>query len=121
MRRVRRPLLLFLFATAAVVLAFPFALYRLGLDGIDGFPPKPSQLVSREQQGLVWQQARGNGPPHIGAMHPYSFALGFLANTGARTSPDQTIAWQVASAYLLKHRHHEGMGWWHLSGAALTV
>ncbi|WP_313704982.1 hypothetical protein [Massilia sp.] len=79
------------------------------------------QLASQEQQALVWQQARGEGTPHITSMTPYSFAAKMLSKTRGRTHPGELVVWWVASDYLLKHRRYQGNSWWHLSGAALTI
>jgi hypothetical protein len=121
MRRIRRFIAILVCATAGLLLVFPFALYKLGLSGIEDLPQKPLQLASKEQQALVWKRARGEGVPRIEAMNPYSFAIRLLAETDVRPPPDQLILWWVASDYLREHRRHKSMGWWHLSGVALTI
>lgn len=121
MRRVRCLTATFLCVTAALLLASPLGLYCLGLSGIDGLPQKPLQLVSKEQQALAWKGARGSGVPRVEAMNPYSFAITLLVKKDLSAPPDQLIVWRVASSYLMSHQRHKGMGWWHLSGAALAI
>lgn len=121
MRRIRRFIAILVCATAALLLVFPLALYKLGLSGIEGLPQKPLKLASKEQQTLVWKRARGNGAPMIEAMNPYSSAISLLAEIDVRPPPDQLILWWVASDYLMEYCRHKGMGWCHLSGAALTI
>ncbi len=121
MRRVRRLIALTLCFVAALLMALPLGLYWLGLSFVDGFPQKPLQLASREQQALVWNEARGDGLPRIQAMSPYSVAFTLLGRDYTSASPDQRIAWRVASSYLITHQRNKGMSWWHLSGAALTI
>jgi len=121
MHRVRRSIVIFLCVTAALVLASPPTLYCLGLSGVDGRPQKPLQLVSNEQQELVWKRARAKGTPRIDAMNPYSFVITLLTKKDASSPPDQLIVWWVASGYLLSHQRYQGMIWWHLSGAALSI
>jgi hypothetical protein len=121
MHQARRSIAIFLCVAVALVLASPLALYCLGLSGIDGLPQKPLQLVSKEQQDLIWKRARAKGMPRIEAMNPYWFAVTLLVKKNASTPPDQLVVWWVASGYLLNHQRYQGMGWWHLSGAALTI
>lgn len=35
--------------------------------------------------------------------------------------PGQLVTWWVAREYLVSHKQYQGMGWWHLSGAALAI
>jgi len=120
MHPIRRLIVIFLCGAVALLLAFPFALYYLGLSGIHGLPQKPRQLVSKEQQALVWKQARGDGTPHIETLNPCTYVIKLVKQDGSMT-PGHAIVWQLASSYLLDHRRHKSMGWWHLSGAALTI
>lgn len=121
MRRLRFIALVLLSAIVALLLALPLGLYWLGLNGVEGLPQKPSQLVSKERQAIVWKRARGGGVPRIDQMNPYSFAVSLVVKEDPKTPPDQLIAWWVASDYLLSHQRQKGMGWWHLCGAALTI
>lgn len=121
MRYLRRFAVIFLCSAFSLALAFPLALYYLGLSGVEGRPPKPPQVASKEQQALVWNNARGSGAPHVEAMNPYAFVFNFLVKKEVGTPPGQLVAWRVASGYLLHGSRYRGMGWWHLSGAALTI
>lgn len=121
MPRTRRLSTIFLCLTVTLLLALPPGLYWLGLSSVDGFPQKPLQLASKEQQALVWKRAHGNGVPRISAINPYSFAMTLLFKKDPGVHPEQLIVWWLASDYLIGHQRHKGMGWWHLSGAALTI
>lgn len=121
MPRIRRLLTILLCITVTLLLALPPGLCWLGLSGVDGFPQKPLQLASKEQQALVWKRAHGNGVPRIAAINPYSFAITLLVKKDPGVQPEQLIVWRLAAGYLISHQRHKGMGWWHLSGAALTI
>lgn len=115
---------LFAFGLGALiitVIASPMALYWLGLNGVEGLPVKPVVLVSQERQLLVWVKARGHGIPTITPLNPYSYVLLLAAKSPQPNAPGNLIAWWVASEYLHEHRRYKGMGWWHLSGAALSI
>lgn len=121
MRQLRGPVAILFNVVATLLLASPLGLYWLGLSGVDGFPHKPLQLAPEEQQVLVWKDARGDGAPRIEAMNPYSFAITLLIDRNPSAPPDQLIVWRVASRNLIGHQRNKGIGWWHLSGAALTI
>lgn len=121
MPRFRRFIVIVLGAAAFTALAAPLALYGLGLSGVEGRPQKPLRLASKAQQELVWKRARGEGAPRIETRNPYSLALRLMAAPEARTPPGELLTWWVASGYLLEHQRYRGMGWWHLSGAALSI
>jgi hypothetical protein len=103
------------------MLATPVLLFWVGLSGIDGMPSKPSSIAPREQQLWVWQQARGKGEPKVEATSPYSVAAKLLIGRAEPTPAGELATWWVASDYLLAHQRYRGMGWWHLSGTALTI
>jgi hypothetical protein len=108
-------------AAFALLLGLPPALYWLGLSGVEGRPQKPRQLASIEQQNVVWKRARGTGAAHVAADDPYSYFVSVLFAQPKHTPPGQLVTWLVARDYLLTHQRHQGMGWWHLSGAALAI
>jgi hypothetical protein len=83
-------------------------------------PERPARFSPNERQLWVWKQARGTGVPVIQTSDPYS-TLAKLLLGRAEASPGELVAWWVASDYLLKHQRYKGMGWWHLSGAALSI
>jgi hypothetical protein len=108
-------------AGLSVVLALllaPWGLYGLGLHGVDGRPSLPTP-VSLETQQKVWAEARGIGTPRVGLLNPYTYFS--VATDKGRDRPGYLIAWWVASEYVRDHQRYRGMGWWHLSGAALTI
>jgi hypothetical protein len=121
MRRFRRTVVFAAYATFVLLLGLPFALYGLGLSGVEGRPQKPAQLASIEQQTVVWKCARGIGMPHVAVDDPYSYFASVLFVERKRTPPGQLVTWWVARDYLSTHKRYKGMGWWHLSGAALAI
>jgi hypothetical protein len=108
-------------ASVVLLLGSPVALYWLGLSAIEGRPTKPTQIASVEQQSLVWKRAHGEGEPRVEADNPYAYLASILSSQRQRTPPGQLVTWWVASDYLAKQEGHKGMGWWHLSGAALSI
>ncbi len=117
-----RRLLIYSFgAVALVVMSSPLALYWLGLSGVEGLPSKPTVLASQERQLWVWKEARGKGVPSVTPLNPYSYVFRLIANQSEPNHPGNLVAWWVASDYLSEHQRFKGMGWWHLSGAALTI
>lgn len=105
----------------ALLLALPLVVYAWGLSGIDGRPQKPEQLAPLAQQNAVWKQLRGSGTPLVSRDDPYSYVGSLFFSQPEHTSASRRVCWWVARDYLLTHRRHEGMGWWHLSGAALAI
>jgi hypothetical protein len=121
MYRIRRFIAIVACTMFALLLGFPLALYSLGLNGVEGRPQKPLQLASAEQKSVVWKRARGEGMPDLSADNPYSFVASVFLAREQRTPPGQLVTWWVARDYLSRHQRYKGMGWWHLSGAALAI
>ena len=121
MYRIRRFIAVVTCATFVLLLGIPLALYSLGLRGVEGRPQKPLQVASAEQKISVWKRVRGNGVPYISADNPYSYMASVFLAQGPRTSPQQLVTWWVARDYLVRHKRYQGLGWWHLSGAALAI
>lgn len=121
MYRMRRLIVVLSCAALALLLGLPLSLYALGLSGIEGRPQRPLQLASAEQKIAVWHLARGDGPPHVAADNPYSYAARVLFADEQRTLPGQLVTWWVARDYLVRHQRFKGTGWWHLSGATLAI
>lgn len=121
MYRIRRFIAVVTLTMGVLMLGFPVALYWFGLNGVDGRPQKPLQLASAEQKTAVWKRAQGQGMPYVEPDNPYSYAIGAFFAQGRRTPPSQLLTWWVARDYLRSHKRYEGMGWWHLSGAALAI
>ena len=121
MHRIRRFITAVTCTMFALLLGLPLALYSLGLSGVDGRPQKPVKLASAEQKIAVWKRARGEGMPYVEADNPYSYVASVFFAQGPRTPPGQLVTWWVARDYLVRHKRYTGMGWWHLSGAALAI
>jgi hypothetical protein len=121
MYRIRRLIVVIACTTFALLLGFPVALYSLGLSGVESRPQKPLQLASAEQKAAVWKRARGEGTPYVTADNPYSYGASVFFASVPRTPPGQLVTWWVARDYLVRHKRYKGMGWWHLSGAALAI
>lgn len=121
MKTLLRAACLTLAMLAAATLLAPGAFYVVGLQGVVGRPSRPPVVVSAEAQRWVWQQVRGAGRPHVEPMNPYTLALSISGVSGTRSSPGELVVWTVAADYLSQHRAFRGMGWWHLSGAALSI
>jgi hypothetical protein len=121
MYRIRRFIAIVACAMFALLLGSPLALYSLGLNGVEGRPQKTLQLASAEQKTVVWKRARGEGMPYVSADNPYSYVASVFLAQEQRTPPGQLVTWWVARDYLLRHQRYKGMGWWHLSGAALAI
>lgn len=121
MGRIFRVLAVFTFAAAALSLALPLALYFLGLSGIEGRPPRPLHLASAEEKLAVWNRAGGSGVPNIEADNPHTYLFSVFFVQGHRPPPGKLLSLWVARDYLARCKRYEGMGWWHLSGAALAV
>jgi hypothetical protein len=104
-------------AVAIAIAALPWGLYALGLHYVDGRPTPPAQVASSSERAVVWMKARGTGLPTVPELSPYTYLL----EHGAGNKAGVLVAWWVASEYLAEHRQKQGMFWWHLSGAALTI
>ena len=105
--------------TALLVVGLPWALYWVGLSGIRDMPTPPSTIASTQDVQKVWQKARGTGEPVIEPISPLGYA--HLIYEGKKQKPGLLVTWWVASANNLDHLKYRGMGWWHLSGTALTI
>ena len=97
----------------------PWLAYELGLSRFDAMPVKPAQLATAEQQAWVWHLARGTGQPQVQPMNPYAYVLRFFSGDG-RATPSETLAYWISREHVWK-LPREGMGWWHLTNASLTI
>jgi hypothetical protein len=85
-------------------------------------PDLPVLRASSEERKAIWKEMRGSGEPEVTAITPYEYPfLGFSASSHNNRQAGVLLAWRVASDYSLSHMKHKGMGWWHFSGAALTI
>ena len=108
-----------LIAIVVVLVGGPWAIYGLGLHGTVGRPEPPTALAAPERQLAVWQLAKGTAEPKPVSLNPYNYLQ--LAAKPGPSRPALLVAWWVASDYNISHQRYPGMGWWHLSGAALTI
>jgi hypothetical protein len=81
---------------------------------VDGRPVPLPNTASAAQRADAWSKFRGTGSPSIPKLTPYTY---FTEDNEAGVR----VAWFVARKYLAEHRQTQGMLWWHLSGAALTI
>lgn len=119
MRPIRIVVLSLAGIAAVLLLAGPWALYGLGLYAAGGKPKPPATMASTEQQLTAWQRMRGKGAPVVPKLNPYTYFT-----VAVEPSPEKSgllVAWHVASDHLREHRRYEGMLWWHLSGASLSI
>ena len=119
MHLIRRVLVAGLFIAAGLALAAPLALYWLGLYAAGGRPEEPAAIALRDMQLIAWKSARGTGEPSVDPLNPYTYL--WVAGSPGPRKAGTLVAWRVASRHIQKHRRYQGMGWWHLSGAALTI
>lgn len=120
MQKILRRVLICLFVTALLLIAGgPWALYGLGLYVAGGKPAPPIVIAQPAVQLAEWKKARGLGTPAIAALDPYTYFAS--VTTPGNDQAGALVAWRVASAYIYEHKRYKGMGWWHLSGAALTI
>lgn len=119
MRPVLRSPLCLVTALLVLALASPWLIYEATLLNIEGRPVKPAQMASAEQQGWVWQCARGTGELRVESMNPYGFVWRFFTQDPAPL-PGETLAYWVSREHIWA-QPRRGMTWWHLSNAALTI
>jgi hypothetical protein len=105
-----------LFAVLLIV-GGPWVLYCVGLYGVDGRPEIARSNATESDVQAIWRNARGTGEAVIEPITPHEYA--YLIYEGGKSKPSILVAWQVARHYMLDHQKYRG--WWHLSGAALTI
>ena len=96
----------------------PWLLYGVGLHGVIGRPTLPTRMAPDVDRMESWHAAHGVGQPSVYRLSPYTY---FVSQADVDARAGRLVAWQVASSYLQENRRYNGMHWWHLSGAALTV
>jgi hypothetical protein len=106
--------------TALLLIAIgPWGLYWLGLYGINGKPSLPSVAATKTESEKIWSEARGKGEIKVNSITPHGYIYLFFSDS--RNHPGLRVSWRVAANHNLKYRKYKGNGWWHLSGAALTI
>jgi hypothetical protein len=117
--RPRRVLVTTAFVAAAITLGLPWCAYWLGLLGVVGNPSPATEVATPHDQLAVWKEAQGMGEPVVVPLNPYTYLN--VAVQPHSDRPGLIVAWWVAREHMLKNQRMRGMGWWHLSGAALTI
>jgi hypothetical protein len=104
---------------SVVIVIGPWGLYWLGLHAVNGVPVPPTSVATEAEINEIWLKFEGKGQPEVVAISPHDYIYQLykenINNTGLR------LSWQVASSYLISNKKYKGNGWWHLSGAALTI
>jgi len=116
---LKRVVLVLVLIVFSVIGFAPWALYGLGLHGVDGRPQLPAKIATLAEQESVWRRARGTGTPNVIKLNPYTY-FHHAGEPGPHRA-SVIAAWWVASEYLSDHKRYESMAWWHFSGAALTI
>lgn len=102
-----------------VIVIGPWGLYWLGLHAVNGVPEPPTSVATETEINEIWLEFKGKGLPEVAPTSPHVYIYQLykhnINNTGLR------LAWQVASNHLITNKKYKGNGWWHLSGAALTI
>ena len=97
----------------------PWGLYWLGLFGVDGKPKSASIVTTENEKNAVWLQAKGIAGTEIEPISPHGYIYQLYAVK--LNNPGLRVSWQVATNHLIANKKYKGSGWWHLSGAALTI
>jgi hypothetical protein len=110
----------------ALVIAgsLPFGLYWIGLSNIEG---RPEPLVRAKDISsdteLLQQEFRNQPPITIRVLNPWTFIEDFLTDhpKDLRLDNGSHAIWMIARDYNYTHLKDRKMGYWHLSGAALSI
>jgi len=101
----------------------PWLLYWLALSKIDGRPSRASQGVYNAEDAAALLRKMGEPQPlRVEPMSPHSFLMSLYAlahRSGDMFPPGTRLAWMIAAEH--NARHLADHGWWHPSGAALTI
>jgi len=106
---------------ALLILGFPGILYSIGLLRVHGRPtPASTADFPSVDIAVNWQRCGERLPLEVEPLNPWGVAGRLLWGTHRQKNAGETAAWQVARAHNLAHPVGT-MGWWHLSGSALTI
>jgi hypothetical protein len=110
--------------TGLVAMALgPWLLYCLALSKIDGQPSRASQGVYNAEDAIpLLRKLREPQPLIVEPMSPYSFLVSLYASSHLSADmfpPGSRLASMIAREH--NTRHLADHGWWHFSGAALTI
>jgi hypothetical protein len=116
-----RKALVALAVVAAVALSIPAIAYGAGLMKIEGRPvPADPTKYAASELAAAWQRCRDQLPVSVVPLNPWGYTAKFLWGSPHFEGSGQLSAWHIVRIYNSKHLP-EGMKWWHLSGASLTI
>jgi hypothetical protein len=105
---------------ACVLLVLPWVVYFVGLANIVGLPAPPTvaqgQAIPLPQ---LWEKLKDRGPVEVERQSPYGY-VGMMLGTRDEYAGERLV-WFVARDYNATHLQSQKMGWWHLSGAAMSI
>jgi hypothetical protein len=100
----------------------PWALYWFALTNINGRPTRAWQATfNPEDAEALGQELRVPLPFKVEPLSPHSYLWAVLTNDSYGKVRDARLAWMVAGSYNVTSLQSRGHGWWHFSGAALTI
>ena len=110
-----------LLVVALLILSLPGIAYSIGLLRVQGRPtPARTADFRSEDIAASWQRCGERPPLAVKALNPWGVAGRFLWGDQLKSNAGEIAAWQVARGH--NSAHPVGtMGWWHLSGSALTI
>jgi hypothetical protein len=116
-----RKALIALLVVLAVPLSVPAIAYGVGLIKIEGrpVPANPTDYAPAEL-AAAWQRCRDQLPVSVVPLNPWGYTAMMFRGESRFVGNGQVAAWQIVRAHNSRHLPG-GTGWWHLSGAALTI
>ena len=110
-----------LLVLSGAALSIPPIAYGVGLLKTEGRPlPADPKNYAPAELSAAWKRCHDRLPLVVVPLNPWGVTAGVLSGDGQFHGTGQYAAMQVARAHNYKHVSG-GMGWWHLSGAALTI
>ena len=118
---IARLTVIVLSVVVSLVALLPGIAYSIGLLRVQGRPtPATTANFIAEDIEAAWQRCRDRMPVAVEPMNPWRVAGRFLWGDPRHNKSGEIAAWQIARAHNSEHPVGT-MGWWHLSGAALTI
>jgi hypothetical protein len=116
---------LFYSIITVVIIAYlvPWILYGIGLANIIDRPSSEIQFVrlSASDKLSLWNELKLSEPIEIKQMSPWSYLVDIVGISGNEDRSSIKISWFIARDYNRNHLRNVKMGFWHLSGAALSI
>ncbi len=108
-----------------VIIAYlvPWILYGIGLANIIGRPSPEIQFVrlSASDKLLLWNELKLSETIEIKEISPWSYLVDVVRMSENEDRSSIQISWLIARDYNRNHLRNTKMGFWHLSGAALSI